>query len=113
MEEYFLNALYNEYENKFLAAVGLENVNVTDKIDTMTVEKPTEAPKFARFHGQQFGRFLLNLLIEILFFVVFQGLKQYVQALDLHKFEFCVISDKPFSSCLMFLQPFVFHFVSQ
>ena len=81
--EYFLNALYNEYENKFLAAVGLENVNVTDKIDTVTVEKPTEAPKFARFHGQQFGRFLLNLLIDILFFVVFQGLKPYVQALDL------------------------------
>ena len=83
MEGYFPYVLYNEYENKFLAAVGLENVNVTDKVGTVTVEKPTEAPKFAGFHGQQFGRFLLNLLIEILFFVVFQGLKPYVQALDL------------------------------
>ena len=75
LEEYFLYDLYNEYENKFLVAVGLENVNITDKVDTVTVEKPTKAPKFAAFHGQQFGRFLLNLLIEILFFVVFQGLK--------------------------------------
>ena len=75
--------MYNKYENKFLAAVGLENVNVTDKVDTVTVKKQTEAPKFAGFHGQQFGLFLLNLLIEILFFVVFQGLEPYVQALDL------------------------------
>ena len=31
----------NEEENEFLAALDLENVNVSDKVDTVTVEKPT------------------------------------------------------------------------
>ena len=39
LEEYFLYNLNNEEENEFLAAVDLENVNVTDKVDTVTVEK--------------------------------------------------------------------------
>ena len=36
---YFPYDLDNEEENEFLAAVDLENVNVTDKVDTATVEK--------------------------------------------------------------------------
>ena len=32
-------------KTNFLAALDLENVNVSDKVDTVTVKKPTEAPK--------------------------------------------------------------------
>ena len=39
MEECFLYDLDNEEENEFLAALELENVNVTDKVVTGTVEK--------------------------------------------------------------------------
>ena len=39
--------------------------------------------KFAGFHGQQFGRFSLNLVIQILFFGVFYGLKPNIHALVL------------------------------
>ena len=39
MEEYFLYNLDNEEENKFLFAVDLENANVIDKVETVTVEK--------------------------------------------------------------------------
>ena len=39
LEVYCLYDLDNEEENEFLAAVDLENVNVTDKVDTATVEK--------------------------------------------------------------------------
>ena len=39
MEEYFLYNLDNEEENKFLIAVDLENANVIDKVETVTVEK--------------------------------------------------------------------------
>ena len=35
----------NEEENDFLAALHLENVNVSDEVDTVSVKKPTEAPK--------------------------------------------------------------------
>ena len=38
LEEYFLHDLDNEEENEFLAAVDLENVNVTDKVDTVIVD---------------------------------------------------------------------------
>ena len=37
--------------------------------------------KGAGFHGQQFGRFSLNLIIEILLFSVFYGLKPNIEAL--------------------------------
>ena len=41
MEENFLYGLDNEQENVFLAAVRVdfENVIITDKVDTVTVEK--------------------------------------------------------------------------
>ena len=39
MEEYFLYNLDDEEENKFLIAVDLENANVIDKVETVTVEK--------------------------------------------------------------------------
>ena len=45
LEDYFFYDLDNEEENEFLAALDLENVNVSDKVDTVTVKKPTEAPK--------------------------------------------------------------------
>ena len=32
-------------KNEFLAALDLENVNVSDKVDMVTVKKPREAPK--------------------------------------------------------------------
>ena len=41
----FFYDLDNEEENEFLAALDLENVNVSDEVDTVTVKKPTEAPK--------------------------------------------------------------------
>ena len=41
----FFYDLDNEEENEFFAALDLENVNVSDKVDTVTVKKPTEAPK--------------------------------------------------------------------
>jgi len=40
----------NEEENKFLAAVDLENVNVTNKVDTATVEKVNRSTKVNK-HG--------------------------------------------------------------
>ena len=39
LEAYFLYDFYNEYENEFLAATGLENVDVTDKVDTVSRQK--------------------------------------------------------------------------
>lgn len=39
MEENFLCGLDNEQENVFLAAVDFENVIITGKVDTVTVEK--------------------------------------------------------------------------
>ena len=39
MEEYFHYNLDNEEENKFLFAVDLENANVIDVVETVTVEK--------------------------------------------------------------------------
>ena len=39
MEQCFLCSLDNEEDHEFLAAVDLENVNVTDEVDTVTVEK--------------------------------------------------------------------------
>ena len=39
LEDYFLYDLDNEEENDFFAAVDLENVNGSDKVDTVTVEK--------------------------------------------------------------------------
>ena len=45
LEDYFFYDLDNEEENIFLAALDLENVNVSDKVDTVAVKKPTEAPK--------------------------------------------------------------------
>ena len=45
LEDYFFYDLDNEEENKFLAALDLENVNVSDEIDTVTVKKPTKAPQ--------------------------------------------------------------------
>ena len=39
MEENFLYGLDNEQENVFLPAVDFENVIITDKVDTVTVEK--------------------------------------------------------------------------
>ena len=52
MEKYFLDDLDNEEENEFLAAVDLENVNVKDKVDTVSVEKADRSnevnkPRFA------------------------------------------------------------------
>ena len=37
--------------------------------------------KFAGFHGQQFGRFSLNLVLQVLIFCRFYGLKPCIQAL--------------------------------
>ena len=45
MEVYFLYDLDNEEKNEFLVATDLENVNVTDTVDTVIVEKANEAPK--------------------------------------------------------------------
>ena len=45
LEDYFFYDLDNGEENEFLAALDLENVNVSDEVDTVTVKKPTEAPK--------------------------------------------------------------------
>ena len=45
LEDYFFYDLDNEEENEFLAALDLENVNVSDEIDTVTVKKPTKAPQ--------------------------------------------------------------------
>ena len=39
LEEYFLCDLDNEEGNKFLAPIDLEAVNVTDKVDKVTIEK--------------------------------------------------------------------------
>ena len=39
MKERFLDNLDNEEEKEFLPAVDLENINVTDKVDTVTAEK--------------------------------------------------------------------------
>ena len=39
LEKCFLYDLDDEEENKFLAAVDLDAVNVTDKVDKVTVEK--------------------------------------------------------------------------
>ena len=39
MEEYFLYNLANEQETGFLFEVAFENVDITDKVDTVTVEK--------------------------------------------------------------------------
>ena len=158
IEEYFLYDLDHEEEKQFLAAVDLMAVNVTDKVDTVTVEKANkstevnkhrfvnqtqelsvkgllECPvkcfewktsavarscscyklrkssgcrssfikcpavfqipvasneqfvirlsywKPAGFHGQQFGRFSRNLIIQTLFFAVFYGLKPNIETL--------------------------------
>ena len=60
--------------------------------------------KLAGFHGQQLGRFSLNLVFQILFFFFFiYSLKPNF----CHKFEFSVISVEPLSSWLMFWQAFV------
>ena len=45
LEDYFFCDLDNEEENEFLAALDVENVNVSDEVDTVTVKKPAEAPK--------------------------------------------------------------------
>ena len=47
LEDYFLYDLGNEEENEFFAAVDLENVNVSDKVDRF--QKPTEAPKVNKY----------------------------------------------------------------
>ena len=45
LEDCFFYDLDNEEENEFLAVLDLENVNVSDEVDTVTVKKPTEPPK--------------------------------------------------------------------
>ena len=46
MEESFLYNSDKDKENKWLPAVDLEIVNVTDKVDTVTVEKANAMPQW-------------------------------------------------------------------
>ena len=54
MEEYFLYDLGNDEENEFLATVGLENVNVNDKVITVTVEEKRHNPRSKQVNKDRF-----------------------------------------------------------